>query len=559
MSNCSSTSVSRSTTSSEALDARLVRAAGLEDLVVGQRVGDVAGQRELLDPGGQRRVRRRRSSLAGVVGDSAVGRPAVDVDPAVLLAAALAELALDHDRGVVGRVALGRGRRPVEVRADPAHGAAARAAGCRGASSSGRRGDGPAAGRAAAAAGPGSGRPASRSRRAPRRALSRTKSGTTTYGVCSRSIASEPTTKPTAPPASGGPRCRRSGRRPLARWTSPRTPKSSAPQPITWRPAGPVRSGLRMVAAPTTKSTSGTNHAEQADRAVDDRAGALPHPAGQPPPHRGGDDDGQGDEEEADPVAAVLRLELARGVADPAYGRADGVRDAEPEVRDGPGERQEEPRDRPSPAADGPGRGTLAGALLDAEPARLRVLAAGFRPVLLPFAPDRAVEPPCPDLRAGVLLLRDAGGEDDGSPCWRIYPQDLTRHTRHTPQRIVSRRGDHGHGGPQEETDSLLEQRHPEPEGAPLAELGGHQDLPAVHLGDPPRDGQSEAGARDRERLGVARAVERGEQVGLVGGGDAEPGSEQRHESAWAPSVPTSRRRCHREGCTSRRCWSGCR
>ena len=41
------------------LGARLVHRAGLEHLVGGQRVGDVAGQRELLDAGRQRGVRRR--------------------------------------------------------------------------------------------------------------------------------------------------------------------------------------------------------------------------------------------------------------------------------------------------------------------------------------------------------------------------------------------------------------------------------------------------------------------------------------------------------------------
>ena len=48
-----------------------------------------------------------------------------------------------------------------------------------------------------------------------------------------------------------------------------------------------------------------------------------PTPPGQPPPDRGGDDDGERDEEQADAVAAVLRLELAGGVADPADGAPD--------------------------------------------------------------------------------------------------------------------------------------------------------------------------------------------------------------------------------------------
>ncbi len=58
MSNCSSTSVSRLDHVVGGLGPGLVRAAGLEHLVGRQRVGDVAGQRELLDPGRQRGVRR---------------------------------------------------------------------------------------------------------------------------------------------------------------------------------------------------------------------------------------------------------------------------------------------------------------------------------------------------------------------------------------------------------------------------------------------------------------------------------------------------------------------
>ena len=50
----------------------------------------------------------------------------------------------------------------------------------------------------------------------------------------------------------------------------------------------------------------------------------------------------------------------------------------------------------------------------------------------------------------------------------------------------------------------------------PSPRVGLDQDVTAVHLGDPPRDGQAETGAGDRERLGVAGPVERREQVGLV-------------------------------------------
>ena len=86
------------------LGARLVRRSGLERGVVGQRVGDVARQRELLHAGRQRRVRRRldrtrvvlaarcggdhgRGDLGGGVGRGVTGvdRVGEQVDPVVLL------------------------------------------------------------------------------------------------------------------------------------------------------------------------------------------------------------------------------------------------------------------------------------------------------------------------------------------------------------------------------------------------------------------------------------------------------------------------------------------
>ena len=79
-----------------------------------------------------------------------------------------------------------------------------------------------------------------------------------------------------------------------------------------------------------------------------------------------------------------------------------------------------------------------------------------------------------------------------------------------------------------------LAQRQPEPEGAAHAELGADDDLAAVHLRDPAGDRQPEAGAGDRQRLGVAGAVEGGEQVDLVGGGDAEPGVGAQHPRVLA-------------------------
>ena len=62
------------------------------------------------------------------------------------------------------------------------------------------------------------------------------------------------------------------------------------------------------------------------DDSVDDVADDALHA----PPLTGRDDDGQPDEREPDPVAAVLRLEVARRAADPADGATGQVRDPHP-------------------------------------------------------------------------------------------------------------------------------------------------------------------------------------------------------------------------------------
>ena len=96
--------------------------------------------------------------------------------------------------------------------------------------------------------------------RTPKTASS-TSSGTTTRVLRSRSMNSEDTTKPMAPPAcwsaSVSPRCGRGI--PLAMCTRPSTPKSSAAQPMICRPAGPLLSGLRRLRQATKHSSSGTN------------------------------------------------------------------------------------------------------------------------------------------------------------------------------------------------------------------------------------------------------------------------------------------------------------
>ena len=81
------------------------------------------------------------------------------------------------------------------------------------------------------------------------------------------------------------------------------------------------------------------------DDGVDDGADGSRHP----PPLAGGDDDGEGDEQEADAVAAVLGLEVAAGVAHLAGDGAGGVRQAHPGALDGA------QRER-QPAGAGPAR-----------------------------------------------------------------------------------------------------------------------------------------------------------------------------------------------------------
>ena len=69
---------------------------------------------------------------------------------------------------------------------------------------------------------------------------------------------------------------------------------------------------------------------DPAERPGDDGVDDVAHDTRHAPPLAGGDDDGQPDEREPDSVAAVLRLQVARGAADPADRAAGQVRDAHP-------------------------------------------------------------------------------------------------------------------------------------------------------------------------------------------------------------------------------------
>ena len=100
------------------------------------------------------------------------------------------------------------------------------------------------------------------------------------------------------------------------------------------------------------------------DDGVDDGADGTRHP----PPLARGDDDGEGDEQQADAVAAVLGLEVATGVAHLARHRAGGVGQAHPRALHGAqGQRQAAAAGAgPTPCGSGP-RGRRVAGRVDVE------------------------------------------------------------------------------------------------------------------------------------------------------------------------------------------------
>ena len=183
-------------------------------------------------------------------------------------------------------------------------------------------------------------------------------------------------------------------------------------------------------------STSGTSHADLADRAGDDGAHALHHGAGQLPPDGGRGDDGQPDDEQPDAVAPLLGVEVAGAAPDRPGDRADRVGDAEPHRGHAAAERGEGPEDRPRPAADGArrrpararGRALARGPLLAAGPCG-RTPGSGARASA--SGPPRRLDRPDLD----VLLLREPGGEDVRVA---MTPNVCHRHSSHTDHTAVS-------------------------------------------------------------------------------------------------------------------------
>src|SRR5665811_2427866 len=89
------------------------------------------------------------------------------------------------------------------------------------------------------------------------------------------------------------------------------------------------------------------------DSGMDDVAGHTP----EPPPFAGGHDDGQSEQEEADAIATVFRLEVAGTVPDPAYGAAGNVGHAHPGAADRPQRQRQAATVGLGPGPRGSGRG----------------------------------------------------------------------------------------------------------------------------------------------------------------------------------------------------------
>ena len=351
---------------------------GLSDLVVGQRVGDVAGQRELLDAGGQRRVRRRldragvvlaarrggghgRGDLGGGVGRGVTGvdRVGEQVDPVVLLRldlllpAALAQLAVAEDRAVVGGVAhLG-----VDVVVQ--HRAAARAHRLGGLVVLGLGGRGAAQGLVAQLGEPG--RDLVDGRRGDDEDAEDRQQRQQRHDDVRRLHEVEQQARgDVADGAAGllevGGVAEHRLRVAVGDVHDAEQPEREGGPPDDLAAGGTVALGVAQGAPAGVDEEQRHEPADLADRARRHRAGEVHDPAGQLPPHGGGDDHGEAEEEQADAVAAVLGVEVAGGLPDRPRDRADGVGDAEPHGCDTSPEHAEAARDRTGAVADGTGR-----------------------------------------------------------------------------------------------------------------------------------------------------------------------------------------------------------
>ena len=130
--------------------------------------------------------------------------------------------------------------------------------------------------------------------------------------------------------------------RPADRWTRPAAENVRAVMPMPMRWLDAWSSGARSRRSPSSRKAIGSANATRPSVPAATAWMTSPADALQAPPLAGGDDDGQGDEGEADAVAAVLGLEVAGRGADAAHGAAGHVRHPHPGAAHGP-QRQRQP------------------------------------------------------------------------------------------------------------------------------------------------------------------------------------------------------------------------
>ncbi len=317
MSNCSSVSVSASTILSLAADRALCVEAGLEQVVDRQGVGDVAGQRELLDALRQRGVRRRLEDALVVHGGLRVTGLGGHVDGVLAALAA----GLRHDRAVVRRLRLV----VVGERADAATGAADRR----------ERAGGPVvadevdrllghlpAGQPVAQGGKPLGDPVDRGRGDDEQAE---------HGEQDEQRHDHERRAQQVHQQAGGDVTQRAARalqvggvpqRGLGRAVG-QVHETEDPEqqggPADQLPAGrAVGLGVAHGAPAHRDQQQRREPADDADRAGDDGAGQLGDAAGELPPLGGRHHDGQADQQQPDAVATVRGVELGGGATDPA-------------------------------------------------------------------------------------------------------------------------------------------------------------------------------------------------------------------------------------------------
>ena len=298
----------------------------------------------------------------------------------------------------------------------------------------------------------------------------------------------------------------RSGRgMPLAMCTRPSTPNSSAAQPMTCRPAGPLLLGVAQVAPGDEAQQQRHEPAQQADRAVDDGAHGVADASGQLPPHGRGRPRPRPRSGTARPRRAGARAR-ARG----RCGRPCGP------LRPGRGRHRARWRRHP---ARGRVRARQWG---QCRCGRLAVQ-GGFdfaveRPfgagLLRDWLPDDRVEDPDPfePARAAGLevpLFRDAGGEDVRVAMLANLHRCHSSPRPHTPGRGTPTWAVHG-GRPI--AGSVRPMSHPHLELSAAAEAA--QGRPARRRpGRPRRDRPQHDGLRARRQAAdrrLRRAVPRG-------------------------------------------------